>query len=728
MTVKRILLTLVWIFVSACNNDKALEDTSDHIIKEQKNTVKNIMVEDKTKLNPFLQPYTTEFQLAPFNKIKDKHFLPAFEQAIKESKKELLLIANNTEQASFDNTIAALEYSGQLLNKVSNVFFNLTSSNTNDKLKKIAKNISPRLTNLKDDIYLNIKLFERVSELYNKIETLNLRSDEKKLLEDYYKEFIRGGAALNQQDKQKLREFNETLSKLSLEFADNVLAETNDFELVIDNKDDLAGLPDYLIEQGAKEAAARNYKDQWVFTTHRPSKTPFLMYSKKRHLREKMWKAYTNRGDNNNANDNKMIVAKMASLRVQKAKLLGYQSYAHLVLENNTAKSPENAYKLLNKIWPASLKQAKKELSLLQQIVNKEAKPYEVKAWDWRYLSERIRKEKYNITEEETKPYFSFQDTLKGVFYTVNKLYGMTFKERNDLAMYHKDVRAFEVYYKNGELIGLYLIDPYVRESKRGGAWMNGFRNQSISKDGTFIKPIIVNVLNFPLPNKEQVTLLTFDQAKTLFHEFGHSVHGFLSNVTYPSQTGTSVPRDFVEFPSQVLENWMFEPSVLKYFARHYKTGKTIPQSLINKIQKAAQFGQGFATTEYMAATLLDLAWHTETDPTIKNTEQFEKSFLKEIGLINQIAPRYRSTYFSHIFQGGYSAGYYGYIWSEILAADAFNVFKQKGLFDQATANSFRENILSKGGTEEAMSMYLKFRGQQPDVKYLLNSRGLLTK
>jgi len=717
---------LLVLALSACNqsdNDgvKATAEKSSNT-----NSTTETTTPPATSDNPFFSEYKTPYGIPPFDKIKNEHFAPAFEKGLAEAKAEIIAIAENPEPATFENTMIPMEYGGKLLNKVANVFFNLTGANTNDELKAIAKDIGPKLAGLNDDINLNPKLYQRVADLYNKIDSLNLRTDQRKLLTDRYKQFARGGAGLNDADKQKLRELNAQLSKLGLEFADNVLAETNDFELVVDKKEDLVGLPDYLIAAAADEAKKRGKEGKWVFTTQRPSKTPFLQYSEKRNLREIMWKAYTHRGDNNNAHDNKKIVAKIAALRAQKAQLLGYKTHADYVLEKNTAKNPQNVYKLLNQIWPAGLAQAKQELADMQAMVDAEGGGYKVEAWDWRYLTEKIRKARYDLDEDQTKPYFSLENTLKGVFYTVNKLYGMTFKERTDIPTYHPDVRVFEVYYKNGELIGIYLTDHYVRPSKRGGAWMNAFRSQYVDENGEFIKPIIVNVLNFPKPTGDKPTLLTFDQASTLFHEFGHAAHGFLSNGIYPSQAGTSVPRDFVEFPSQVLENWMYEPEVLEKFAKHYKTGEVIPQALIKKIQAAAQFNQGFATTEYMAASLLDMAWHTQTSIEPVDTNAFEKKVLDDLGLIPQIAPRYRSTYFSHIFSGGYSAGYYGYIWSEILAADAFHAFKENGIFDQATADAFRENVLSKGGTDDPMKLYLKFRGKEPDPKYLLESRGLI--
>ena len=439
-----------------------------------------------------------------------------------------------------------------------------------------------------------------------------------------------------------------------------------------------------------------------------------------------MLHAYSNRANQDNANDNKGVLAKIASLRVQRAQLLGYESHAHYILERNTAQNPQNVFGLLNRIWPAAIKRAESEIADMQAMIDEQGGGFKLEAHDWWYYAEKIRKAKYDLDTEMTKPYFSLDNTLKGVFYATERLYGLTFKERTDLPKYHEDVRTFEVYDKDGSLMGIYLADFYIRESKRGGAWMNSFRKQSRAY-GKDLKPIIVNVLNYPRPTKDQPTLLTFDQASTLFHEFGHTLHGLLSDGYYKSQTGTATPRDFVEFPSQVMENWLFEPEVLAQFAKHYKTGEVIPQALVEKIQKAAQFNQGFATTEYMAAALLDMSWHSLTDPTlITDVNAFEKKAMDKVGLISEIIPRYRSTYFRHIFASGYSAGYYAYIWSEILAADAYAAFKENGIFDQKTSDAFRNHILSQGGTDDPIELYKRFRGREAEIEPLLKQRGLL--
>ena len=675
--------------------------------------------------NPFFAPYNTYQQIPDFQKIQNAHYLPAFKQAIIEQKAEIQAIIDNPDIPNFANTIEAFEFSGDLLEKVSSVFYNLTSSNTNDELQAIAKKVSPLLSAANDDILLNPALFQKIKAVYIKKQQLDLTNAQAKLLQDTYQSFTRGGANLNAQDKQTLRELNEQISKLNIDFGDNLLAETNNFELVIDNKAELSGLPQDIISQAQATAVKRGYENQWVFTTHRPSITPFLTYADNRALRKKLFNGYIERGNNNNAHDNKKIVAQIASLRAKKAQLLGYDTHAHYALEDRTAKTPENVYALLNKIWPTALTKAKFEVAEMQKLVNANGDNFKIEAWDWAYYSDKIRITKYDFNEQDTRPYFSLENTLKGIYFTANKLFGVTVKERFDLPQYHEDVRTWEIYDKNGRLLAIFMGDYFVRDSKQGGAWMNAYRSQS-KRNGNNTIPIIVNVLNFTPAPKNQPILLTFDEARTVFHEFGHALHGMLSDVNYRSQSGTSVPRDYVEFPSQVMENWMTEPEVLSQFAKHYQTGEIIPESLVKKIQAAKQFNQGFATVEYMAATKLDLDWHTLTDTSLQDTASFEANSLKNMGLISEIAPRYRSTYFAHIFDGGYSAGYYSYIWAEILGADAFEAFKEKGIFDGATANAYRQHILSQGGSDDPMQLYQKFRGKEASITPLLKSRGLL--
>ena len=709
------------IALTACNSTNSTSASS-----EINNAAVAQNIIKKNANNPFFKPYDTFFGIPDFSKIKEEHYLPAFKAGVAQQKGEIQAIIDNPEKPTFKNTIEAMEFSGNLVTKVASVFYNLTGADTTTELQTISKEVSPMLSALGDDISLNDKLFQKVQAVYSQRDALNLSTSQARLLDSTYKSFTRGGANLNAQDKQKLRDLNAKIGELNLQFGDNVLAETNAFELVVDDKAQLAGLPDDVIASAAVVAKKRGHEGKWVFTTARPSITPFLTYADNRKLREKLYKGYVERGNHNNANDNKKVLAEIAALRAQRAQLMGYKNHAAFVLEERTAKTPENVYKLLNRVWPAALAQAKAEEADMQKMVDETGGNFTVEAWDWSYYTDKIRVAKYSFNEQQTRPYFSLENTLKGVFYTANRLYGITVKERTDLPKYNDEVRTWEVYDRNGELMAVFMGDYFVRDSKRGGAWMNAYRQQ-YNMNGVNSKPIIVNVLNYPRPAAGEPALLTFDEASTLFHEFGHALHGMLSKVHYRSQAGTSVPRDYVEFPSQVMENWMTQPEVLAKFAKHYKTGEIIPQELVKKIQAASKFNQGFSTVEYMAATLLDLDWHTITDTTPKDAAKFETASLKRMGLINEIAPRYRSTYFSHIFSGGYSAGYYSYIWSDILGADAFEAFKENGIFDKATADAFMNNILSQGGSDDPMKLYKQFRGKEAGIEPLLRSRGLLS-
>jgi len=681
-------------------------------------------VQEINSSNPFYSPFNTPYGMPDFAKINKSHYMPAFDHGIALNKKEIEAIAANPAAATFENTIVAMEKSGDFLNNVTNVFYGLTGSMSDKKMRAIAKEISPKLSSLSDDIALNEALFKRVKNVYDNKKQLSLRIDQQTLLADTYKYFVRGGANLNEDDKEQLRSLNSQLSSLSVKFGENLLNETNSFEMVVDNKVDLAGLPDDIIAAAAVTAAERGHEGKWVFTTHRPSKNPFLTYSTNRKLRETIYKGYTMRGNNDNANNNQAIAAKMASLRYQKAHLLGYKSHADYILETATAKTPQNVFGLLDKVWPAALGRAKEERADIQKMVDAEGGEFKVAAWDWWYYSEKIRKARYDIDAAETKPYFSLESTLQGIFFTAKKLWGVEFKERFDLPKYHDDVRTFEVIDKDGSFIGIYLTDHFVRESKRGGAWMSSFRKQH-RMFGEDVTPIIYNVLNYPRPVGDQPTLLTFGQASTLFHEFGHAIQGLLSDGYYRSQTGTALPRDYVEYPSQVMENWMSEPEVLANFAKHYQTGEVIPQALVEKIQASGKFNQGFSTTEYLAAALLDMSWHSLETAELQDANKFEQDMMKKIGLIDEISPRYRTGYYSHIFSGGYSSGYYSYIWSNIYDADTWLAFKENGIFDQETADLYRKNVLESGGTEDPAVMYRRFRGQDPSVEPLLERKGL---
>jgi len=680
----------------------------------------------ETSANPFFTEWTTPFGTPPFDQIKEEHYKPAFLEGMKRQKEEIQSIINNPEPPTFANTIEALEYSGSLLTKVENVFENLLSAHTNDTLQAIAKETAPLLSQHYDDIYLNTKLFERVKAVYEQKDNLDLTDEQQMLLTKYYKDFVRAGANLDETKKSRLREINQELSLLTLKFGENILKENNAFELVIENKEDLVGLPDNVIAAAAEAAKERGKEGKWVFTLHKPSMIPFLQYSPRRELREKIFKAYINRGNNNNEYDNKAIVARIIALRIEKANLLGYKTHADYILEENMAKTPANVYKLLNQIWEPALRKAKEEAQELQKLIKEEGHDFQLQPWDWWYYAEKLKKRKYDLSEEMLRPYFQLENVIQGAFTLANKLYGLQFVERTDIPKYHPDVRVFEVKEADGTHVGILYTDYFPRPSKEGGAWMNSFRKE-YKINNQKITPIICNVGNFSKPTQDQPALLSYEEVSTLFHEFGHGLHGLLSDCTYRRVSGTAVPRDFVELPSQIMENWVGEPEMLQLFARHYQTGEPIPNSLIEKIKRARFFNQGFATVEYLAASFLDMDWHTLTEPVPEEKViDFENQSLEKIGLIPQIIVRYRSPYFSHIFAGGYSAGYYSYIWSEVLDADAFQAFKEKGLFDQETARSFRENILAKGGSEDPMTLYLRFRGAPPRVEPLLKRRGLL--
>lgn len=674
--------------------------------------------------NPLLAAYDTPFNVPPFDKIKDEHFRPAYDEALKQHNIEIDSIVNNSEAPSFENTIVALEEAGSLLNSISRVFFNMNSANTNDTIQAIAKDLAPVLSAHSDNIRLNAQLFERVKAVYEQRAALSLDAEDSKLLEETYKSFVRAGANLSDEDKEKLKKINAELSVLTTQFGQNLLAETNAYELVVDNEADLAGLPEALKAAAADVAKAKGHDGKWVFTLQNPSLMPFLQYAENRELRRQMWDAYQMRGNNGNANDNKETLLKTANLRLEKAKLLGYPSHAAYVLEEAMALNPNNVYDLLNKLWTPALAKAKIEAADIQKEIDAEGGDFSVQPYDWRYYAEKIRVKRFALNEEEIKPYFSLASVREGAFDVANKLWGLTFVALNNIPVYHEEVEVYEVKDKDGSHLGLLYADFFPRESKRGGAWMTSFRSQS-TKDGERVAPIISIVCNFTKPVGDQPALLTFDEASTLFHEFGHALHGLLSNVKYQSLAGTAVSRDFVELPSQIMENWASDPEVLKSYAKHYETGEAIPDSLITKMENAGTFDQGFATTEYLAASLLDLDYHAATSPISGDVNAFEKSAMDKAGLIEAIIPRYRSTYFQHIFSGGYSAGYYAYIWAEVLDSDAFAAFKEKGLFDQATAEAFRTHILEKGGTGNAAEMYRAFRGKDPDPIHLMKKRGL---
>jgi peptidyl-dipeptidase Dcp len=679
---------------------------------------------ENTTMNPFFQAYDTPYNVPPFDKIKNEHFKPVILEGIKKHQDEINAIANASAAPTFENTILAMENAGELLSNVNVVFSNFNSANTNKEIQNIAKETAPNLSAHRDNIYLNEKLFARVKALWDKKESLGLNLEQAKILDNSYKDFVRSGANLSDSDKGILRKINGELSLTSLKYGQNILAETNKYELVIESKKDLAGLPQGLIDAAAADAKAKGKEGKWVFTLSNSSVMPFLQYSSNRELRKQIWNAYQTRGNHDDEFDNKKNAVELANLRGQKARLLGFKSHANYVLEESMAKTPENVNKLLNDLWKPALEIAKTEASDIQKMMSKDGIKGAVQPYDWRYYTEKIRKERFDLDEEELKPYFSLENVRKGVFQVTEKLYGIQFKELNNVPKYHQDASVWEVTEANGTLVGIIYMDFFPRDSKRGGAWMTSYRTQK-TVDGKRLAPVISIVCNFTKPSGDIPALLTFDEVSTFFHEFGHALHGLLSNVTYKSLAGTSVPRDFVELPSQIMENWAAEPEVLKMYAKHYKTDEVIPEALVNKLKKAGTFDQGFATTEYLAASLLDLAYHSQTKDITTDANTFEKAAMTKIGLIESIIPRYRSTYFSHIFSGGYSSGYYSYIWSGVLDTDAFEVFKTTTLFNPEKAKSFRENVLEKGGTEDPMVLYKRFRGAEPSIEPLLRKRGL---
>ncbi len=676
--------------------------------------------------NPFLQAYNTPYEVPPFDKIKNEHFKPAFTKAFEEHNKEIDAIISNTDAPTFDNTIAALDYTGRLLKNVAGVFFNYLSANTSEELQKIAEEISPELTKHTDNINLNKQLFQKVKAVYDQRASLTLNTEQKMLLDNTYKNFVRGGAALSEKDQERLRDINEKLSLLTLKFGNNVLAEVNDFALIIDKKEDLAGLPESIIAGAAEEAKSRDLKDKWVFTIQVPSYEPFMKYAENRALREKMYNAYTQKGNSGNEYDNKNNIAEIVALRAEKAQLLGYPNHAAFVLEESMAKTPEQVNNMLNKLWKAALPVVAREQDAIQKLAKSEGADFEIKAWDWAFYTEKLRKRDYDFDEEAFKPYLSLDKVTEGVFLACKKLYGLEFIKRTDIPSYHPEAIPYEVKEADGTFAGIIYMDFFPRASKQGGAWMTDYREQYVDQNGKLINPIISIVCNFSKPAGSAPALLTFDEVITYYHEFGHALHGLLSKVHYPSLSGTNVPRDFVELPSQLFENWSTDPAFLKQFAKHYQTGEVIPDALIEKYERTSKFNQGFSTAEYLAASILDMNYHTlSKDQEIADVAKFEQGAMQKIGLTSAISPRYRSTYFNHSFSGGYSAGYYSYIWSEMLDADAFEYFQQKGIFDPATALSYRKNILEKGGTEDPMILYKNFRGQEPTIDALLKRRGL---
>ncbi|MBS0011467.1 MAG: M3 family metallopeptidase [Bacteroidales bacterium] len=671
--------------------------------------------------NPFFSEYTTPFEVPPFDLIKVEHFIPAFEKGMEEHNKEVEAILANEEEASFTNTIVAMDKAGKLLSKVSYAFYGLSSANTNPELQAVQMEISPRLAKHSDEISLDPRFFERVEAVYDMRDNFNLTDEEEFLLENIYKELVREGAALEPEEKEKLKEMNQRLSVLRVEIGQNVLAETNNFMLEISEEEDLAGLPETVINAAAEEAEAKGLDGKWVFTTQKPSMIPFLQYSEKPALREKLYNAYLNRGNNDNDYDNKELLAEMMEIRAERAQLLGYETHSHLVLEPRMAKEPANVYDLLNTLWDAALPAAKQDLADMQKIADREDGGYKIKASDWWYYAEKLRKEKYDLDEKELREYFTLENVKQGAFLLAYKLYGITFNEISNIPTPHEEATAYEVKEENGDHLGVLYMDFHPRESKRQGAWCGSYRSYK-TEDGKKITPIQTVVMNFTRPSGDKPSLLSLDEVETLFHEFGHALDGLFSKKTY----GYSfIAWDFVELPSQIMEHWVTQPEMLKTYALHYQTGDPMPEELITKIRNSSFFNQGFAKGEYLAACYLDMAYHTIDTETEVNVPEFERMTMDKIGLIPEIEPRYRSTYFLHIV-GGYDSGYYSYDWAAVLDHDAFEAFKEKGIFDRATAESFRKNILEKNGTMNAMEMYVNFRGREPERTPFLRNLGFL--
>lgn len=679
----------------------------------------------KTEDNPFFAEFQTEYGVPPFDKIKLEHYEPAILKGIEEQNNDIESIINNAETPTFENTIVALDNSGKILSRVGGVLFNLTEAETTDSLTALSMRMAPVLSEHQDNIYLNQQLFERVNAVHQQFmdDSTLLTKEQQRLLDKYYKKFVRSGAALDEAKQARLREINKELSTLEIKFSNNVLNETNAFQLVIEDENDLIGLPEWVKASAAEEAKQAGMDGKWMFTLRNSSFIPAMQYAANRNIREQLYKAYTNRCNNGGETDNKEVLKQIVKLRLEKANLLGFNNYADFVLDENMAKNSEVVTSFLDELWKYSLPNAKKEASELQKMMDKEGKGEQLEAWDWWYYAEKLRQEKYDLNEDELKPYFKQENVRDGVFAVANKLYGITLTELTGIPVYHPDVKVFEVKDADGSFLGLFYTDYFPRAGKRGGAWMSNYREQQGD-----VRPLICNVASFTKPTGDTPSLLTLDEVETTFHEFGHAMHGMLSKCNYAGISGTNVTRDFVELPSQIMEHWATAPEVLKMYAKHYRTGETIPDSLIEKIQSVGTFNQGFMTTELLAAAILDMELHKITAEQIKekdlNVVEFEKNLTDKLGLIPQIAPRYRATYFNHIV-GGYDAGYYSYLWANVLDSDAFEAFKENGLFDKKTATSFRENILEKGNSDDPMVLYKNFRGAEPKMEPMLKDRGL---
>ncbi|WP_320279222.1 M3 family metallopeptidase [Draconibacterium sp. IB214405] len=674
--------------------------------------------------NPLLSDFNTPHNAAPFDKIKNEHFMPAFEEGIKQGKADVEKIKNNPEAPTFENTIVALDEVGRLLTRTSGVFFNLLSSETNDELQSIAQEVSPLLTAFQNDISLDPVLFERVKAVYNKKDELDLSIEQQTLLENNYIGFVRSGANLSDADKEKFREYSTELSKLSLDFGENVLKETNNYELLITDESKLAGMPEGALEAAAGKAKAKE-QDGWLFDISMPSYLPVMKYADNRDLRKELYMAYSSKSFKGDELDNQENVKRIVELRLEIAKLLGYKNYADYVLERRMAMNADGVYGLLNDLYAASYKVAKEEKAEIENYARKSGFEGDLMPWDWSYYSEKLKVEKFDLNDEMLKPYFELSSVVDGVFGLATELFGITFKENKDIPVYNDEVTAYEVFDADGTFLSVFYTDFHPRPGKRGGAWMNDFKGQWM-ENGVDSRPHVTIVMNFTRPTSSKPALITFSEVETFMHEFGHALHGMLAKSTYASLSGTNVYRDFVELPSQIMENWAVEKDFLDRFAKHYETGEPIPAELVQKIVDSQNYLAGYLSIRQLSFGYLDMAWHTLEKPFEGDVKAFEESAWKKAQIFPEIDGVCMSTQFGHLFAGGYAAGYYGYKWAEVLDADAFSVFKEKGLFNKEVAASFRENILEKGGTEHPMILYKRFRGQEPTVDALLERSGLV--
>ncbi len=705
-------LILSVFLLSSCEEGKQKE--------EEKSKTETVMSD-----NPFMTKSDLPYQAPDFDKIKDEHFKPAIEAGIKAKEKEVQEIVNNSEEPTFENTLVALEKSGQDLNRVMRVFYMLSSANTNDTFQSLQEEMAPKLAALSDEIYLNDKLFEKVKSIQAQLEDLDLDAESKRLVEYYYDQFELSGANLSEDKKEQMKKLNGELAKLQSRFNNKLIEATKNAALVVDSEEELKGLSNSTIKSAAKKAEEKGLEGKFEISLQNTTQQPALTDLENRAVREKLFDLSVRRAQQGDDNDTQETLKRVAQIRAEQAELMGYENYAEWNLQNQMAKTPEAVQELLGQIIPAATNKAKEEAAEIQELVNKSGEDFGLKAWDWNYYAEKLRKEKYDLDEEEIKPYFELNSVLEnGVFYAANKLYGLTFEEREDIPTYQEDVRVFEIFEEDGSTVGLFYADLFKRDNKAGGAWMSNFVGQSKLLN---TKPVIYNVCNFSKPSDDEPALLSFDNVITLFHEFGHALHGFFADQQYPSLSGTSVARDFVEFPSQFNENWALYPSILNNYAKHYETGEVIPEELVAKIKNASTFNQGYAITELMAATQLDLQWHTlSTDAEVGTVDEFEEKALKRTDVyMEQVLPRYRSSYFKHIFGGGYAAGYYAYTWTKVLDDDAYAWFEENGGLTRENGQRFREMILSTGNTLDYNKMFKDFRGSEPNIEPFLKAKGL---